>query len=581
MALRHVIGLDHVVVAVRDLDAAAAAWGRLGFTVSPRGTHSAHMGSGNYTIMLGPDYIELLGVLTPTPHNAPMRAFLEGREGLERAAFTTDDAAAGAEELRARGIAGDRPHPLRPPVTRPDGQPAEARFNVFQWPAEERPGGLRIFACEHLTRENVWIPELQSHANAVSSILRLEVLTHDRRMPPCTWRGCSTATWCRRRTARSACRRARAARTSSSSTAPCCGSGTRTCRWTACRRRARRPRARHGRPGGDGAGAQCRTGAPLAVPPAPPTGSCCCSCRPETLFLRAARPLTAREARAHAAPQQHPPRPEMNLTRRAALATSAAIASSVLRPERAFAQETPRRGGVMTVHFATEQRILNPSLQASTGVYIVGGKMQEPLVDLDAQGQPTPCLAESWEAAPDGRTITFRLRRNVTWHDGRPFTSADVQFTAMEMWKKILNYGTALQLFLTEVQTPDAHTAVFKYERPMPLNLLLRALPDLGYVSPKHVYEGSTSGRTRPTPRRSAPGPTGSCSTSAASSSSPSAIRTTGGTACPTWTGWSGAWCPTAPPPRRRWRRGRSCSAPIPRSPSPTCSASAAIRASR
>ena len=179
MALRHVIGLDHVVVAVRDLDAAAAAWGRLGFTVSPRGTHSAHMGSGNYTIMLGPDYIELLGVLTPTPHNAPMRAFLEGREGLERAAFTTDDAAAGAEELRARGIAATGPIHFGRPVTRPDGQPAEARFNVFQWPAEERPGGLRIFACEHLTRENVWIPELQSHANAVSSILRLEVLTHD------------------------------------------------------------------------------------------------------------------------------------------------------------------------------------------------------------------------------------------------------------------------------------------------------------------------------------------------------------------------------------------------------------------
>ena len=36
----------------------------------------------------------------------------------------------------------------------------------------------------------------------------------------------------------------------------------------------------------------------------------------------------------------------------------------------AIAQETPRRGGVMTVHFSTEQRILNPSLQASTGVYI-------------------------------------------------------------------------------------------------------------------------------------------------------------------------------------------------------------------
>jgi catechol 2,3-dioxygenase-like lactoylglutathione lyase family enzyme len=179
MALGHVIGLDHVVVSVRDLDAAAEAWRGLGFTVSPRGTHSAHMGSGNYTMMFGEDYVELLGVLTPTPHNAPMRAFLETREGLERAAFTTDDAAAGVEELKARGIAATGPVHFGRPVTLPDGSEAEARFNVFQWPPEERPGGLRIFCCQHLTRENVWIPALQSHANGAVRILRLEVLASD------------------------------------------------------------------------------------------------------------------------------------------------------------------------------------------------------------------------------------------------------------------------------------------------------------------------------------------------------------------------------------------------------------------
>jgi len=172
----------------------------------------------------------------------------------------------------------------------------------------------------------------------------------------------------------------------------------------------------------------------------------------------------------------------------------------------AMAQETPRRGGVLTVHFATEQRILNPSLQASTGVYIVGGKIQEALLDLDAEGRPVGVLAESWESAPDGLTHTFRLRRGVTWHDGRPFTSADVQFTAMEMWKKILNYGTTLQQFLEAVDTPDPHTAVFRYSRPMPQGLLLRALPDLGYVSPKHVFE---TGDIRQNPANTAPIGTG------------------------------------------------------------------------
>jgi hypothetical protein len=57
VTLKNIVGIDHAVVVVKDLDAAAANWKSLGFTVSPRGTHSAKMGSGNYTMMLGPDYV--------------------------------------------------------------------------------------------------------------------------------------------------------------------------------------------------------------------------------------------------------------------------------------------------------------------------------------------------------------------------------------------------------------------------------------------------------------------------------------------------------------------------------------------
>jgi peptide/nickel transport system substrate-binding protein len=196
----------------------------------------------------------------------------------------------------------------------------------------------------------------------------------------------------------------------------------------------------------------------------------------------------------------------LEINRRTALLTSAAIAASVVNPMRAFAQETPKKGGVFNVHYGAEQRQLNPSIQASTGVYIISGKIQENLVDLDASGKPVGVLAESWEASPDGKTITFKLRKGVTWHDGKPFTSADVEFTAMNMWKKILNYGSTLQLFLTAVDTPDPQTAIFRYERPMPLNLLLRALPDLGYISAKHLYQ---SGDIRPNPTNLAPVGTG------------------------------------------------------------------------
>jgi hypothetical protein len=178
VALKNVIGVDHAVVVVEDLDKAAENWRRLGFTVSPRGTHSAKMGSGNYTIMLDPDYIELLGVLVETEHNAPTRAFLDGNgEGVERIAFTTVDSAAGAEEIRARGYEPLGPTDFERPVTMPDGSQSAARFRIFQWPLSEAPGGLRIFACQHKTRETVWIPELMKHANGAKHLRQALVVS--------------------------------------------------------------------------------------------------------------------------------------------------------------------------------------------------------------------------------------------------------------------------------------------------------------------------------------------------------------------------------------------------------------------
>lgn len=184
----------------------------------------------------------------------------------------------------------------------------------------------------------------------------------------------------------------------------------------------------------------------------------------------------------------------MITTRRQALLSSAGLLMAGLLPALPAAAQpapTPRKGGVLTVHLGSEQRILNPALRASTGVYIITSKIIEGLVDLGTSGRPEPVLATSWESSADGKTITFKLRDGVKWHDGKPFTSADVQYSAMEQWKVHLNYGTTLQLYLEAVETPDPLTAVFRYSRPMPLNLLLRALCDLGYVVPKHVFAGS------------------------------------------------------------------------------------------
>lgn len=178
MALKNVIGIDHAVVMVQDLDKSAENYRQLGFTLSPRGTHSTHMGTGNYTIMFDPDYMELLGVLVPTEHNAPARAFVERHgEGIERIAFTAVDSAAGAEEIRARGLAPIGPTDFERPVTLPDGTVSAAKFRTFMWPTAEAPGGVRIFACQHKTREMVWIPELMTHANAAKRISQVLIAT--------------------------------------------------------------------------------------------------------------------------------------------------------------------------------------------------------------------------------------------------------------------------------------------------------------------------------------------------------------------------------------------------------------------
>ena len=171
MTIKSIAGIDHAVVVVKDLDAAADNWKRLGFTISPRGTHSAHMGTGNYTIMLGEDYMELLGVLNATEHNAPSRAFLDRNGGgIERIAFTTPDARRGrGGNPHAWAMPAIGPTDFERPVTMPDGRKSAAKFATFQWPVDEAPGGVRLFACQHKTRETVWIPgtaEARQHREA-------------------------------------------------------------------------------------------------------------------------------------------------------------------------------------------------------------------------------------------------------------------------------------------------------------------------------------------------------------------------------------------------------------------------------
>lgn len=157
-----------------------------------------------------------------------------------------------------------------------------------------------------------------------------------------------------------------------------------------------------------------------------------------------------------------------------------------------FAQ-TPRSGGRLVVAAESEPRNLNPAIIASNAVFHIAAKVIEPLAEMSYTGKDglEPRLATAWSGSADGRSITFALREGVSWHDGKPFTSADVAFSAMEVWKKLQNLGRVVFKDLEAVDTPDAKTAVFRFARPTPPHLILNALPGLSSVLPRHVYEGT------------------------------------------------------------------------------------------
>ena len=181
----------------------------------------------------------------------------------------------------------------------------------------------------------------------------------------------------------------------------------------------------------------------------------------------------------------------MILDRRELLATAAATGLAALAPRRGLTQEA-RRGGVLTVAADTEPRNLNPALVASNGVFFVASKVVEPLAEM-AYGAPglTPRLALAWEGSPDGCSITLRLRPNVRFQDGRPFGSADVAFSALELWKKHQNLGRVVFKDLEAVDTPDTLTAIFRFATPTPQQLVTNALPALTAVVPRHLFEGT------------------------------------------------------------------------------------------
>ena len=119
-----------------------------------------------------------------------------------------------------------------------------------------------------------------------------------------------------------------------------------------------------------------------------------------------------------------------------AFVLAAALALMVLLTLPAAAQE-PKQGGRLIV--ATQQDPITMLGAVSTHLHshMVADTMYSALVRQKWDDpKPYPDLAERWEISGDGKVYTFHLVKNATWHDGKPFTSADVKFSIEEVIRK-------------------------------------------------------------------------------------------------------------------------------------------------
>jgi catechol 2,3-dioxygenase-like lactoylglutathione lyase family enzyme len=166
-------GIDHVLIAVADLDRARQGWERLGFTLTPRGRH-LQQGTGNYCIMFPRDYVELLGVVDRVQGPGGLGDFLRAGEGARAVAFATRSAADTAAELQRRGVAAGAPRDLARQLELPEGT-VLPRFKLVSLPAEATPG-LAAFVCEQLTPDLVRRPQWLVHANGAVALRGVTVL---------------------------------------------------------------------------------------------------------------------------------------------------------------------------------------------------------------------------------------------------------------------------------------------------------------------------------------------------------------------------------------------------------------------
>ena len=152
-------------------------------------------------------------------------------------------------------------------------------------------------------------------------------------------------------------------------------------------------------------------------------------------------------------------------------------------------------GGTLIIGSTQVPRHLNGTVQSGYATAVPGTQLNASPLLYDAEYNPMPYLAESWEIADDGLSVTLHLVEDAVFHDGMPITSEDVAFSIQTV--QAHHPFKTMYAPVTNVDTPDEHTAVINLSQPHPA-ILLAMSPGLLPIIPKHIFDDGQEMPTHP-----------------------------------------------------------------------------------
>jgi peptide/nickel transport system substrate-binding protein len=155
----------------------------------------------------------------------------------------------------------------------------------------------------------------------------------------------------------------------------------------------------------------------------------------------------------------------------------------------AAAQETPKKGGTLIYALTNEPPHLNIAITTDLNAQQSATNIFSQLIRVEKDGTLTGDLAESWDAAPDGMSYTFRIRRNIQWHDGKPLKAEDIRWALTEINMKYNPIASTGFAAVDRIEAPDEHTLVVRMNQPFPAFLPWSLVNQ--WIYPKHIYEGT------------------------------------------------------------------------------------------